>query len=304
MQLNDLELFIAVADYGSISSAATVLDMTPASASAALKRLEQQLGFVLFVRSTRRLRLTAEGERYLLNCRQALVLLKQGEQAVADQQGKIAGTLNITTSSDFGRNLLLPWLDELMDDYPELAIHLSLSDQLSDFFQDKVDIALRYGAPKDSNQVAFKICEFRRVLCASPAYIEHFGVPKTIHELAEHNCLFYQVGEKTHDLWRFEHQGQSLKIRVSGNRRCNDGEVARKWALAGRGIVFKSALDLASDLHARRVVKVLPAYRGEEVELYLVCPGREQVTPAVIVIRDMLRQKCKRVLQALASLNT
>ncbi|RTR37798.1 LysR family transcriptional regulator [Shewanella canadensis] len=297
MQINDLRLFVRVADCGSITAAATELDISPATASAALKRLERQLDTSLFIRSTRSLRLTDTGERYLIHCRRALSDLALGQQAVNDVREKISGVVSLAVPSDVGRHVLLPWLDEFMDQYPELKLRLHIGDTLSDFYHDKVDVALRLGTPKDSSLVAFEIAKVKRLLCASPAYIAKYGEITTIDQLSDHNCLFFMLEERTHDQWLFSKNGREFKVRVTGNRTCNDAEVARRWAVAGKGVVYKSSLDLEEDITSGRLVPMMTDYQGESADLYLVCPGREHVTPVILLLRDMLRERCRQRLE-------
>ncbi|OEG73426.1 LysR family transcriptional regulator [Shewanella colwelliana] len=294
MQLADLILFVRVADCGSLTAAAQELEISTAVASAGLKRLEKALDTVLFIRSTRSLRLTEAGERYLSYCRSALEDLRLGEQALASIKDKISGTLSIALPSDAGRNFILPWLDLLMDEHPQLQLRLHLADSLTDFYHDKIDVALRSGNPKDSNLVAFKICSAQRVLCASPDYINRYGKVATLTDLEKHNCLFFMLDDRRHDQWCFYQDGLAHKVRVSGNRTCNDAEVARKWAIAGKGVVYKSSLDLADDLASGRLVPLLEQYTGESADLYLVCPGRQHVTPLVLLLRDHLRLLCQQ----------
>jgi DNA-binding transcriptional LysR family regulator len=297
MKLSDLDLFIRTADSGNITAAARELDISPATASAALKRLEQQLDTNLFIRSTRKLRLTEAGERYLPHCRRALSELKEAQQALEQDKTQLNGALRISVSSDFGRNVLLPWLDDFMQQHPQLSISLNASDSLSDFYHDRVDIALRYGQPEDSSLIAFPICESDRVVCASPAYVERHGQPRHPNDLAEHNCLLYLLGDRTYDLWTFRDDQDLMRVRVQGNRICNDADLVHRWAVSGQGIAFKSRLDMAEDLQAGRVVELMQGYSTEAAKLWLVCPSRKQVTPAVIMFRDMLRQRCKALLE-------
>lgn len=297
MQINDLMLFVRVADCGSITAAATELELSPAAASAALKRLEKQLDTSLFIRSTRRLRLTDTGERYLIHCRRALADLSLGQQAIDDVKEKISGVVSLAVPSDTGRSVLLPWLDDFMDEYPQLKFRLHIGDTLSDFYHDKIDVALRIGTPKDSSLVAFQIAKVKRLLCASPEYIAKHGAITSIEQLSDHNCLFFMLDERTHDQWRFTKNGREFKVRVTGNRTCNDAEVARRWAVAGKGLVYKSALDLGEDILRGRLVPMLKDFEGESADLYLVCPGREHVTPVILLLRDMLRARCKQRLE-------
>lgn len=293
MQINALKLFVRVADCGSITAAATELDISSASASASLKRLEKQLETSLFIRSTRSLRLTDSGERYLIHCRKALADLALGQQAIDDVKEKISGVVKIALPSDVGRNVILPWLDSFMDKHPALSLRLHIGDTLSDFYHDKIDVALRSGTPKDSSLVAFKVCTANRVLCASPEYIAARGRVESIEQLAEHDCLFFMLDERTHDQWTFTKSGREFKARVTGKRTCNDADIARRWAVAGKGVVYKSSLDLGDDIATGKLIPMLTDHEGESADLYLVCPGREHVTPVILLLRDMLRERCE-----------
>lgn len=300
MNTGDLDLFVHTADSGSITRAAEQLDMTTSAASAALKRLEKQLEIQLFIRSTRQLRITAEGERFLVYCREALGKLEAGRASIHALEGKVAGELRISAPSDLGRNVLLDWIDEIMDQHPDLSINLSLGDSNADFYQDRVDLAIRYGAQEDSSMVAFKLATIDVLLCASPGYLATFGTPEEPRDLLQHNCLLYQINNRIYDLWEFasSEQGgkENYKIRVTGNRCSNDADVVRLWAVAGKGIAYKSLLDMSDDLRAGRVVRVLSEYQTPTIDLHLMSPTRKQITPAVLLLRDILREKFTQLL--------
>ena len=301
MNTHDLTLFVRIADCESIARAAQQLDITSAAASAALKRLEKELTVQLFIRSTRQLRITAEGERFLLHCRQALYTLEEGKASINALHGKVSGELRISAPSDLSRNILIDCIDEIMDQYPALSIHLVVSDSMADFYHDRVDIALRYGLPEDSSLIAFKLAAFERILCASPKYLSSFGVPSHPEDLKQHNCLIYQLKNRIFDIWSFESKEtgkkENFKIKVNSNRSCNDGDVVRRWVVAGKGIAYKSRLDIAEDLHAGRVIRLLSNFRTPLLELNLICPTRKQVTPAVLLLRDTLRKKLNMLLR-------
>ena len=301
MNIQDLTLFVRTAQTCNITASALQLDMTPAAASAALKRLEKQLGVQLFIRSTRKLRITAEGERYLVHCTEALAALEKGKASLNETQGKIAGEIRLSSSSDLGRNIVLPWLDEVMDSYPELSIQFNVGDNLADFYHDKIDMALRYGEPEDSSLVAFLIAKIDRVICASPTYLAEHGEPNHPNELSQHNCLLYRFGDRVYDTWPFidSTEKQSGKnsgkytVKVSGNRLSNDADVVHRWVVAGKGITMKSRLDMAADLRSGQVVEILSDFNSPAINLWLICPNRTQVTPAMLMLRDLLRSKCE-----------
>jgi DNA-binding transcriptional LysR family regulator len=297
MNTSDLNLFIRIVETGSISESARQLNITSAAASLALKRLEKQLDIQLFIRTTRQLRITTEGEQFLFHCRQALESIEQGRLSAHQVQGKIAGELRFSASSDLGRNIVLPWIDEIMDQHPSLSIDLTIGDTLSNFFLDQVDVALRYGKPEDSTMISFHIATINRITCASPAYISEFGEPLHPDDLRRHNCLLYKLDRRLFDNWEYMDNSDSYKIKVSGNRVSNDTDIARRWAVAGKGIVYRSQIDVISDLRSGNLLQVLSEFQSPPVQLYLLCPSRKQVTPAVIVFREMLREKCTKMLE-------
>lgn len=291
LQVQDLKLFRQIVQSGNISAAARLFDLTPAAASAALKRLELYLQVPLLVRSTRSLKLTAAGEKFLQHCQNALTALEQGAHEVQSLTGQIAGELRLTAPSDLGRNLLVPWLDELLQQYPALSVRLELSDKISALQSEQVDLAIRYGELADSSLVSFELGRIPRVLCAAPAYLARHGVPSHPIELQQHNCLLYLVEQRAFANWHFQGSQQPFSVSVSGNRISNDAEVVKRWAVSGQGIALKSALDMSEDLLAGRVVPLLPEFLPATQLLHLVCVNRNQISPAVLLLRDQLRSR-------------
>ncbi|PAA17273.1 MULTISPECIES: LysR family transcriptional regulator [Pseudomonas] len=293
LRFDDLQLFVHAADLGSLSAAARVMDMSPAVASAALKRIEAQLGARLLARSTRSLRLTAEGEGFLEYARTALASLDEGRRLLARGQDQVSGVLQLSAPSDFGRNLLLPWLDEFQREHPQLTVRLLLGDRIADLFRQPVDIALRYGEPEDSSLVALPVApDNRRVLCASPDYLARKGEPHQLEQLLQHNCLLYMLGTRVHDHWQFNDGKRELGLTVSGNRFSDDADVVRLWAVAGQGIAYKSWLDVAGDVQSGRLKVLLPGLMCERAPLNLLCAHRAQLSKPVRLLRDMLSERC------------
>lgn len=296
LRLDDLQVFVRTAEVGSLSAAARLLDISPAVASAGLKRLEQQLQARLFARSTRSLRLTAEGEAFLVHARQALQSLEAGRQQLAGSKSTISGPLQLSVPSDFGRNTLLPWLDTFMHNHSQVQLRLLLGDRVTDLFREPVDIALRYGEPEDSSLVALPVAPGnRRVLCAAPAYLQA-GEPRQISELREHNCLIYMLGGRAYERWRFHTADGEHSLQVAGDRLSDDADVVRRWALAGAGVVYKSWLDVAGDVQAGRLKILLPHVLGEPTPLNLICAHREQLSKPVHLLREFVQARCTELL--------
>ncbi|MFM4794569.1 LysR family transcriptional regulator [Aeromonas sp. FDAARGOS 1417] len=298
-----LSLFQLTADTGSLSEAARRLNITPAAASMALKKLENELGTSLFLRSTRSMRLTEEGLIYLEHSRRAMQLLTDAREAIQSGATTLRGKLLLSMPSDLGRNVVLPWLDTFQQRHTELKLHLLLTDHRTDIYRQAVDVALRYGLLPDSSLVALPVAlHNHRVLCASPAYIERNGAPNSPEELSQHNCLIFILGGYLYDNWRFFGVNEELSIQVSGDRTSDDSDIVRRWAISGHGIIYKSSLDVALDILAGRLVLLCPEWQGEHVPLNLVCANRQRITPALQALRSYLAEQCSLLLSAIERL--
>jgi len=287
--LQDLAIFAATAEHGSLSSAARQLDISPAVASAGLKRLEADLDTALFVRTTRSMRLTLAGERLLARTRPLLDGLREAEEELEAGHDKVEGQLQISMPSDLGRHVVLPWLNDFQARHPNVRLRLQLTDRLADIYREPVDIALRFGKPPESSMVALPLLEHNpRVLCAAPAYLARRGAPASPHELASHNCLCFMHDETINDRWRFRKGGEEIEVTVQGDRVAGDSEIVRRWALAGLGLCYRSRIDVQADLASGRLRLVCPEWEGNNVPLYMVLANRKQVSPAVRVLREFL----------------
>lgn len=292
--LQDLDLFVRTADYGGLSAAARALNLSPAVASAALKRLESELNVSLFVRTTRSMRLTAEGETLLARARPLLEGLQDAEDEICAGLATLHGTLQISLPSDLGRNVMLPWLDEFQCRYPNILMRVHLADRIADMYREPVDVAIRYGQPRDSGLIAMPLLhENRRVLCAAPAYVKKYGTPATPEELAEHNCLCIMLSDALHDTWHFWKGKKETRINVRGNRFSDDSDAVRRWAVAGRGIVYRSRIDMTADLLAGRLRVLCPEWTGELAPIYMVCADRRYLSPTIRLLKEFLEARCK-----------
>ena len=192
--------------------------------------------------------------------------------------------------SDLGRNVLLPWLDEFQRRHPRVGFQVRISDRLADLFRQPVDLAVRYGTPADSSLVALPLSESnRRVVCASPAYLARHGTPQPA-DLRRHNCLSFVLGESLRPL------DLRARRRVpdragKGDRVSDDGELVRRWALAGCGVAYKSRYDVLEDLRAGRLVQLFGDHLGEPSPLYLLCVHRMLLSPAVKRLRACLQDR-------------
>lgn len=290
--LSDLHLFVCAAQAASLSEAARTLDMTPAAASAGIKRLEAELGLPLFVRSTRHLRLSPEGEQFLEDCRAGLDILTRARERLAAGQEAISGVVQFAMPSDLGLNVVLPWLRDFRVLHPQVQIRLQVSDRIIDLMRQPVDLALRYGDPPDSSLLSLAVAPLnRRALCASPHYIARHGVPRSPQELAAHQCLCFMLSDRTHDHWTFMRGNEIVEVDVRGGFQCDNGDAVRRLALMGEGIVYKSYLDVAADLASGRLVRLCPDWQGEPAALNLICLGRRHLRPAMRALHGFLVER-------------
>ncbi len=295
--LGDIRLFVEAAQLGSLSAAGRKLGLTPAAASARLTKLETGLRARLFERTTRQLRLTDEGRLYLNCCRQALQALDDAEAALQAGQNVVRGKVRISATSDFGRNLLMHWLDEFNAQHPEVTFALTLSDSLSNLLQDDIDLAIRFGVPPDSSLVAKPLAPNRRVLCASPEYIAKHGEPKDPHDLARFDCIVLGTASGAVNEWRFTRgdEVQHYTVPLDTARETNDGAIARDWALRGYGIVIKSMWDVEADLRGDGLRILLPDWRYPDAPLHALYHRNRFMAPRVRVLLDFLSARFAQV---------
>ena len=294
-RLDDLALFLTTVDAGSFSAAARQLDVAPAVASAAIKRLEAQLGVRLFERTTRRLRLSEAGERFLPDARQAWQHLRDAEQALDADAHALTGTLRLTLPSNLARSHLLDWLEDYLAERPAVRLEMQVSDRVADLYQQPIDLAVRYGQPEDSRFIALPLApDNRRVLVASPDYLARHGKPGSLSELQQHACLLYRLGDAVHDRWRFDLPGEP-QIKVRGTRISDDGDVVRLWALRGLGVAYKSYLDVSRELTSGELVQLLPELPGELAPVHLLLIHRQRLNPALRELAQAMARFCQQL---------
>lgn len=296
IRLEDVTLFVRSAALGSFSSAAREADILPGQVSAAVNRLERDLNKRLFARSTRSLRLTAEGEAWLPYAQEMLNILQAGTERLQGGEDEIQGELKIAVPSDIGRNVLLPVITAFCEKHPKISLRIFMSDNVSDVFRDPVDVAIRYGVLENSSYVALPLAEDnRRVLVASTAYLKKYGAPRQLDDLVLHHCLLYTLNGHVYDKWSFPENGVRRQLTVNSRMLCDDADLARRWAVAGTGIAYKSWIDVSADVLAGRLEVLLPEQPGEGVPLNLICPHRKQFSPAIRELHALLREHLKAV---------
>lgn len=297
--ISDLRVLLQTARTGSLTRAAAVLGITPAAASATLKRIEGQLGTRLFERSTRAMRLTPAGQTMLDYASRAFELLGEGEAQVTADSETLVGRVRLSAPSDLARTLLLPWLDEFLAQHSDVQLDLSIGDRTADVLRDELDLAIRYGTLADSRLVARQLIAPHPIVVAAPAYLAKFGAPASPADLSRHNCLLYDRAGRMHSSWRFCRDGQWVEVSVQGDRHVDDASLARQWALAGAGILLKSPLEQMQDMAEGRLVRLLDDWQTEAYPLYAVLPSGRFIPRRLRALIDHLAAKFEGVQAAL-----
>ncbi len=289
--LADLQVLLHAARGGSLTAAARTLAITPAAASAALKRLEAQLGTRLIERSTRAMRLTLPGQTLLEYARRAFELLAEGESQLDAERGALVGTVRVAAPSDLTRAVLLPMFDAFLRLHPGVELTLNVGDRVLDVLRDEVDVALRYGSLADSRLVFRTLTVARPILTASPNYLGRRGTPRTPLDLVDHNCIVFMRGGRPFRTWRFGQRGQWTTVRVGGDRTVDDASLAREWAVAGAGIILKTEVEQRRDLLSGALVPLLTEWATEPYPLHALLPSGRFVPNRVRALVDFLAKQ-------------
>ena len=293
--LGSIELFCLAAELGSFTLAATAASVNPAAVSRSVARLETRLGVRLFVRTTRQIRLTDQGQRYFEQCRQALGQLADAEREVTGEQTTPAGVLRISMPTPYGHYRVLPLLAEFRARYPEVRVETHLSNRNIDFSEEGFDLAIRGRAPPDSGLVARKLEDAELVVFAAPDYLRRAGVPETPDALSLHECIQFELPSTgRHIAWTLIQGGESIDVPTLGGYG-SSGDVLAGVTLArhGAGLYQTYRFIVAEDLAKGTLTEVLRAYGGSSRPFVLLYPHGRHLSSRVRVFVDFLIEKLK-----------
>jgi DNA-binding transcriptional LysR family regulator len=286
----DLGFFTLLARQPSLAAAAQALGVTPPAVSRHLAALEKRLGVRLLNRTTRRLSLTPEGERYLEDGEQILRDIESLERSLAASRATPRGLLRINATFGFGRRHLAPLVSQFAKSWPDVEIVLQLTDRPLDLTEHAMDIGIRFGAPPDARILARKIASNRRLLCAAPAYLAHHGHPAQPRDLLNHACIVIRENNAAFNNWQLTDGKQQTMVKVRGPLSTNHGEIAVDWALAGHGIILRSEWDVAAYLRTGQLVRILDPWVGSAADIHALYPQRHHLTATVRVFLDFLAE--------------
>jgi len=287
-QFRQISTFVDVVARGSLSAAARAEGIAPAMIGRRLDALEARLGVKLLQRTTRKLVLTNEGAAFLEDCQRILAELEEAESAVAERSAKATGHLLVSAPAGFGRQHVAPLLPSFLAEHREVTVNLNLNDRVVDVIGEGVDVAIRIASLSDSSLVGVKLSDNQRVLVAAPAYLKRHGTPQTLADLARHNCLAIS-SEGSQRGWTFRENGKIVTLKVAGNMVCNDGAVLHDWALAGKGLAWRSMWEVSAEIEDGRLKTVLDRFAAPGNDIYAVFAQRRHLPLRIRAFVDFLR---------------
>lgn len=247
-RLTSMRVFALAAQAGTLSGAARILDISPAMATKHVDALEARLGVKLLHRTTRKLTLTETGETYLDTVQRVLAELDEADASATSQRTLATGLLRFNTPLAFGVRHIAPLMPAFNRAHPAVTVELGMTDAAVNLVDERWDLAVRIGPLHDDSLQARRLGDCQMMLCAAPAYLDAHGEPRSVADLAQHNCLGYTLSAtNSPNLWRFGRDG-SVRQPIQGNLRANSGDALRAAAIGGQGLVYEPSFIVGHDV--------------------------------------------------------
>lgn len=293
-RLTEIELFVYTAELGTLSKAAEKLDISNAAASRHLAALESRLKVRLVERSTRRLSLTNAGHEFYTRCKSLLAELSEAEAAVSAALVEPTGTLTVTATISFTMLHIAPLVPEFQRLYPGIKVKIVGANRYYDIMDSGIDLAIRTREfEADSSMSVRKLAVTRRVLAASPKYLQRMGMPKSVEELANHDLLIYSLANHPNTM-EFTRGGERATVKIQPSLEANDGQIIRAAALAGAGILVQPKYIIYDDLVAGRLLPVLDDWDLPRLTINLAFQDRRYMPAKTRLFIDFLLDHFKR----------
>jgi len=297
-----MQAFIAVAETESFATAARRLGLSPPSVTRAVAAIEERIGTLLLHRTTRNVRLTEAGQRYLIDCRRIVTEVEEAEAMAAGDHAEPRGSFTVTAPVMFGRIHVAPVLLDFLDAHPGVSARLALLDRVVDLMEEGFDVALRIAELADSSLLALKVGVMRRVICATPEYLAEHGEPRTPADLADHPVILTSPLVNLQE-WLLDGPNSSgLRVTPRARLTVNSADVAVAAALAGRGLTRVLAYQIESELRAGRLKIVLQDYEPAPVPVHLVQLGGRRAPARVRAFVDFAAARLRRNLAAISAM--
>lgn len=290
MLLDNLRLFLTIAEKGSLVAAARETGLSTTTVSERLASLETHYGVVLFNRTTRSINLTEEGRILVDGAKNVLSDVSDLDTLIRHGAETLSGPIRISAPIDLGRSIVSQVIARFTEENPAVTVELSLSDGYVDLVGQGFDLAIRFGSIEDSSLRLRSLGSYQRLICAAPSYLDKHGAPERPEDLSHHNCLVMRFGGTLDNIWEFGSGRKRQRIRVSGTRVVNDGWLIRSWAIAGNGIVLKSELDVGEDIRAGQLVPLLEDFLPPPKPMQMMFPPGRAQPRRIAALAEQLKQ--------------
>jgi DNA-binding transcriptional LysR family regulator len=280
-----MSTFVRIVEKGSLTAAAAALDTSLPSVVRTLAALERELGVRLLNRTTRRLHLTDDGAQYLERCRTILTAVQETEAALTSRQTQLQGKLTITASVLFGRRYIAPIVNDFLRRHPDVSADLLFVDRVTNLVEEGIDVAVRIGHLRDSSLVAVPVGTVRRVICASPEYLQRRGIPRALDDVRVHSCIRH-TGLAPRGDWQFRVGRRTVSIPITTTISCNDIDSSLQACLSGRGLGMFLSYQTAPYRQEKKLRYVLEEFEPEPVPVQIVYPQSRLVTGKVRAFVD------------------
>lgn len=288
--LSDILIFIRVADSGSFTKAAELLNLSRSAVGKSIQRLETHLSSRLIHRTTRTLSLSDEGTLFYESAQRILQEVADAENLILKRHQTPTGRLRITVPVAFGRLHVMPVLRDFLASYPAIDLEVIFSDDYLDLIHDGIDLAIRFGSLQDSSLIQQRLATHQLISCASPQYLAEHGLPKSLEDLADHQQLIYlHQGRATP--WRYYVQGRDVEYPAYGRIRLYDVEALRDTALAHFGIAQIGAFLISEELAAGRLIPILQDIAPLIQPIYAVYPSKRHLSLKVKSLLQFIEQR-------------
>ena len=278
--------FVAVAESNSFTAGAKRLGISTAQVSRQISALEKRLGVKLLYRTTRKISLTQEGCVYFQDCQNILKSLEEAEQSIVSVDNIPRGKIRLTAPVTYGEEVLGPLVNDFMLKYEHVEVDFHLTNAMVDLVDGGYDLAIRHGKLEDSSMMAKRLSNRSMFVCASPEYVKQHGVPTSLSELKNHNCLLGSA-----DYWGFQQSGKRKQMRVSGTLRCNNGYSLLDAALKGMGVVQLPNHYVETHIGDGRLVVILEEFCEPDEGVWALYPNNRQLSPKVRLLVDFFAEK-------------
>jgi DNA-binding transcriptional LysR family regulator len=290
----EIKVFVQVADSGSISRAAEALGISVSATSRYLMTLEERLNIRLVHRTTRQLSLTGEGEIFCERCRDILGSMKEAEASISEAAQNPIGLLRVQASLSFCLLHLIPLIPAFTERYPRIRIEVVAANRYHDIIENGIDVAVRTRRIEADSQITIRrLAQTRRLLAATPLYLERHGTPKHPEDLSHHRLLLYTLADNWNEL-RFRRGTETITVPVNGALNANDGQLIRATALDGLGILAQPTYIIHEDLTAGRLVRVLDDWDLPRLTMNIAYPTKAFLPAKTRLFIDFLIEDFRR----------